>query len=110
MGTSIEPHSREERKVITALCADLAGSTALGARLDPEDAREIIGGALARVLMVTEELGGGSRTSLAMASLHCSVLRSRTRTTKNEPCAQAFGSSVKSHAIRSVLPSQPVQG
>jgi class 3 adenylate cyclase len=58
MSTSIETHSREERKVITALCADLAGSTALSARLDPEDAREIIGGALARVIMVIEQLGG----------------------------------------------------
>jgi class 3 adenylate cyclase/tetratricopeptide (TPR) repeat protein len=58
MGTCLEPHSREQRKVITALCADLAGSTSLGARLDPEDAREVIGGALARVIRVIEELGG----------------------------------------------------
>lgn len=40
------------------LSADLAGSTALGVRLDPEDAREIVGGALARVIEAIEELGG----------------------------------------------------
>jgi class 3 adenylate cyclase len=49
---------REERKVITVLSADLVGSTALGARLDPEDAREIIGGALATVIESIEDLGG----------------------------------------------------
>jgi predicted ATPase/class 3 adenylate cyclase len=53
-----ELHIREERKVIAALSADLTGSTALGARLDPEDAREIVGGALARVIEAIEELGG----------------------------------------------------
>src|SRR6516225_3013733 len=31
----------EERKVVTVLFADLAGSTALGERLDPEDVREL---------------------------------------------------------------------
>ncbi len=53
-----ERYIREERKVITALSADLTGSTALGPRLDPEDAREVVGGALARVIEAIEELGG----------------------------------------------------
>jgi class 3 adenylate cyclase len=30
---------REERKVVTALFADMVGSTALGERLDPEDSK-----------------------------------------------------------------------
>jgi class 3 adenylate cyclase len=33
----------EERKVVTVLFADLAGSTELAARLDPERFREVIG-------------------------------------------------------------------
>ena len=37
-GTSEERH---ERRVVTVLFADLAGSTALGERLDPEDVREL---------------------------------------------------------------------
>jgi adenylate cyclase len=34
---------REERRVVTVLFADLAGSTALGERLDPEDVRALQG-------------------------------------------------------------------
>ena len=65
-GTAIERAStrataREERRVITALFADLAGSTQLGERLDPEDFRELTGGALARMGAAIEELGGTVR-------------------------------------------------
>lgn len=52
---------REERRVITALFADLAGSTQLGERLDPEDFRDLTGGALARMGAAIEELGGTVR-------------------------------------------------
>jgi class 3 adenylate cyclase len=34
---------RHERRVVTVLFADLAGSTALGGRLDPEEVRELQG-------------------------------------------------------------------
>ncbi len=53
--------SREERRVITALFADLAGSTQLGERLDPEDFRDLTGGALAHMGAAIEELGGTVR-------------------------------------------------
>src|SRR5688572_1050033 len=49
---------REERKVVTALFADIVGSTALGERLDPEDLRDIIGEAVAIVIRGVEEFGG----------------------------------------------------
>ncbi len=49
---------REERKVITVLSADLVGSTALGARLDPEEVKLIVSEVMARVVRVIEELGG----------------------------------------------------
>lgn len=49
---------REERKVVTALFADLVGSTTLAERLDPEDVREIVGGAIARMVTAVEDLGG----------------------------------------------------
>ncbi len=52
---------RDERRVITALFADLAGSTQLGERLDPEDFRDLTGGALARMGAAIEELGGTVR-------------------------------------------------
>ncbi|MFL6023098.1 MAG: AAA family ATPase, partial [Marmoricola sp.] len=52
---------REERRVITALFADLAGSTQLGEKLDPEDFRDLTAGALAIMGASIEELGGTIR-------------------------------------------------
>jgi ABC-type oligopeptide transport system substrate-binding subunit/class 3 adenylate cyclase len=49
---------REERKVVTALFADLQGSTALGEQLDPEDVKLIIGEAVARIVHAVEDYGG----------------------------------------------------
>jgi ABC-type oligopeptide transport system substrate-binding subunit/class 3 adenylate cyclase len=49
---------REERKVVTALFADLAGSTALGEALDPEDAKLVVGEAVARMVHAVEDFGG----------------------------------------------------
>ena len=49
---------REERRVVTALFADLVGSTALGERLDPEDVRLIVGEAIARMIGAVESFGG----------------------------------------------------
>ncbi|HYT78393.1 MAG TPA: adenylate/guanylate cyclase domain-containing protein, partial [Actinomycetota bacterium] len=49
---------REERKVVTAVFADVIGSTALGERLDPEEAKLIVGEAVARMVRAVEEFGG----------------------------------------------------
>src|SRR3954468_24050133 len=49
---------REERKVLTAVFADLVGSTALAERLDPEDVKLVVGEAVARVVGEVEALGG----------------------------------------------------
>jgi class 3 adenylate cyclase/tetratricopeptide (TPR) repeat protein len=49
---------REERRVVTALFADLVGSTEITERLDPEDAREFLGGAIERIIEVVDELDG----------------------------------------------------
>src|ERR1700693_2971526 len=52
------PAVREERKVVTALFADVVGSTALGERLEPEDVKLIVGEAVARIVGEIEALGG----------------------------------------------------
>jgi class 3 adenylate cyclase/tetratricopeptide (TPR) repeat protein len=44
--------------VITALFADVVGSTALGERLDPEDLRDVVGEGVARIVRAAEALGG----------------------------------------------------
>ncbi|HEY7754739.1 MAG TPA: ABC transporter substrate-binding protein [Actinomycetota bacterium] len=49
---------REERKVVTALFADLVGSTGLAERLDPEDLKLVVNDALARVIGAVEAFGG----------------------------------------------------
>jgi class 3 adenylate cyclase len=49
---------REERKVVTAVFADLVGSTSLAERFDPEDVVEIVGRAVSRMVEVVEEFGG----------------------------------------------------
>ncbi len=49
---------REERKVVTALFADLVGSTALAERLDPEEVKLVVSEAVARIVREVEDLGG----------------------------------------------------
>ena len=38
------PHDAAERRQVTVMFSDLVGSTALSARMDPEDLREVISG------------------------------------------------------------------
>ena len=40
--TSVAPEDRAERRQVTVMFSDLVGSTALSARMDPEDLREVI--------------------------------------------------------------------
>ena len=49
---------REERRTVTALFADLVGSTVVGERLDPEEAKLVIGDAVAIMVRAVEQLGG----------------------------------------------------
>jgi class 3 adenylate cyclase/tetratricopeptide (TPR) repeat protein len=49
---------REEHRTITALFADLAGSTALGERLDEEEVKLVVGEAIGRIVVEVERLGG----------------------------------------------------
>ena len=49
---------REERKAVTALNADVIGSTALAERLDAEEVKLIVGEAIARMVAAVEALGG----------------------------------------------------
>jgi class 3 adenylate cyclase len=49
---------RQERRIVTVLFADLAGSTALGERLDPEDVRELQGELFDLINAEVERYGG----------------------------------------------------
>ncbi len=59
MATHDDPREvREERRVITAVFADLVGSTTLGEHVDPEELKVIVGDAVARVIGAVEAFGG----------------------------------------------------
>ncbi len=49
---------RDERRIVTALFADVARSTELAERLDPEDVKLVIGEAIGRAIRIVESYGG----------------------------------------------------
>lgn len=49
---------REERKVVTAMFADLVGSTSLAERLDPEDFKLVVNDAVTRIIAAVDAFGG----------------------------------------------------
>jgi class 3 adenylate cyclase len=52
------PHDAAERRQVTVMFSDLVGSTALSARLDPEDLREVIGAYHKCVAEIVRRFGG----------------------------------------------------
>jgi class 3 adenylate cyclase/tetratricopeptide (TPR) repeat protein len=66
-GPVLDDH--EERRVVTALFADLAGSTALGSRVDPEELRVIQGELFELVNAEVERFGGVSEKFVGDAVL-----------------------------------------
>lgn len=52
------PSLKDERRLVSVLFAELAPPLGAGQRLDPEDLRQVVGGALAGVIAEVEGLGG----------------------------------------------------
>ena len=59
---------RAERRIVTVLFVDIAGSTAITETLDPEDVRDLVGGALAIVISHVDGSAGRSKTLQATES------------------------------------------
>ena len=57
-GVSPSPEDRAERRQVTVMFSDLVGSTALSARMDPEDLREIISAYQKCVAETVQRFGG----------------------------------------------------
>jgi class 3 adenylate cyclase len=55
---SVAPHEAAERRQVTVMFCDLVGSTALSARMDPEDLREIISAYQKCVAETVQRFGG----------------------------------------------------
>src|SRR5215469_15792537 len=56
--TSAAPEDRAERRQVTVMFSDLVGSTALSARMDPEDLREVISAYQQCVAVTVGRFGG----------------------------------------------------
>jgi class 3 adenylate cyclase len=54
----VAPHDTAERRQVTVMFSDLVGSTALSARMDPEDLREIISAYQKCVAETVQRFGG----------------------------------------------------
>jgi class 3 adenylate cyclase len=52
------PHDSAERRQVTVMFSDLVGSTALSARMDPEDLREVISSYQKCVAQAVQRFGG----------------------------------------------------
>ena len=55
---SVSPEDRAERRQVTVMFSDLVGSTALSARMDPEDLREVISAYQKSVVASVQRFGG----------------------------------------------------
>ena len=92
-----EPKAQDtaERRQVTVMFSDLVGSTALSARMDPEDLREVISAyqkcvaeTVQSLRRVRREVHGRRGAGVLRLS------RRRTRTTPSEPCAQGWSWSL----------------
>jgi hypothetical protein len=80
------PQDTAERRQVTVMFSDLVGSTALSARMDPEDLREVISGYQKSVAETVQRFGG----FVVMVSWSISAIRRRTRTTPSGRYGQGW--------------------
>ena len=85
--TLTEPKHQEtaERRQVTVMFSDLVSSTALSARMDPEDLREVISAYQKCVAKTVQRFGGSLRSTWLTACSSISAIRKRTRTMPKEP-------------------------
>ena len=85
------PEDRAERRQVTVMFSDLVGSTALSARMDPEDLREVISAYQKCVAETVQRFGGFVAKYMGDGVLDLLRLSRRpTRTTQSGPCARGW--------------------
>jgi SAM domain (Sterile alpha motif) len=82
------PKDAAERRHLTVMICDLVGSTTLAARLDPEDMRAVIDAYHAACARITRTYDGFLASSGATEYWPISVIQSRTKTMRSEPCGR----------------------
>ena len=80
------PGGSAERRQVTVMFCDLVGSTALSARMDPEDLREVISVYQKSVPRPCSSLVGLSRNTWATAYSFTLAIRKHMSMTRNAPC------------------------
>src|SRR5262245_19552577 len=75
-----------ERRQVTVMFADLVGSTALSARMDPEDLREVISAYQNRAAETVHRFDGSWRDTWATVCWFTSAIPARRRTMPNGRC------------------------
>jgi hypothetical protein len=81
--TPKSPQDTAERRQVTVMFSDLVGSTALSARMDPEDLREIISAYQKCVAGPCCALAGSWRSTWVMGCSRTSAIHRRTRTMRS---------------------------
>jgi class 3 adenylate cyclase len=89
LGTLLPPPEAERRQ-LAVMFIDLVGSTALAARLDPEDVREVIKAYHRCVADTVRRFGGFVAKYLAMGFWFISAGRRLTKPTPSAPCEPAW--------------------
>ena len=79
----IAPHDTAERRQVTVMFSDLVGSTALSARMDPEDLREVISAYQKCVAETVQRFGGFVAKYMGDGVLCISAIRRPMRTTQS---------------------------
>jgi uncharacterized protein YjiS (DUF1127 family) len=103
-----KPHDTAERRQITVLFSDLVGSTALSARLDPEDLREIISAYQNCVAETVRRFDGFVAKYMATACSCISAIPKLMRTMLSERCGLGLSWLVLSVRSSQTLPCRPV--
>jgi hypothetical protein len=90
------PRDTAERRQVTVMFSDLVGSTALSARMDPEDLREVISAYQKCVMQRScNTSAASSRSTWETVFSSTSVIPKPTRTMQSEPCAQGWSWSLR---------------
>jgi class 3 adenylate cyclase len=88
-----------ERKTVTALFADIKGSTELEQDLDPEEARAIVDPALKLMIDAVRRYDGYIVQSTGDGSSRSSARRSRTRIIRSARFTPRFASTMRTGAM-----------
>ena len=103
-----EPKAQDtaERRQVTVMFSDLVGSTALSARMDPEDLREVISAYQKCVAETVQRFGGFVAKFMGDGVSSTSAIRKRMRTTPSERCGQGLKLIAAVSELKSPVPLQ----